>query len=67
MDLDEFPAENKEKTVNSMVGAHRAESTDKDAAGGVTPKIPLTSFETRYLLEVLHLLQQRRDNPPMHT
>ena len=28
-DLDDFPAENKEKPAGSTVGAHRAESTDQ--------------------------------------
>ena len=40
-DLDDFPAENKEKPAESMVGAYRAESTDHYTAGsGITPKIP---------------------------
>ena len=36
-DLDDFPAENKEKPAESMVGAYRAESTDLCTAGsGIT-------------------------------
>ena len=39
--LDDFPAENNEKTAESMVGACRAESTDQYTAGnGTTTKIP---------------------------
>ena len=40
-DLDGFPAANKEKPTESMVGAFRAESTDQKTAGrGITAKIP---------------------------
>ena len=40
-DLDDFPAENREKPAESVVGAYRAESTDQHTAGsGVTAKIP---------------------------
>ena len=40
-DLDDFPAKNKEKPAESMVGAYRAESTDQYTAGsGTTTKIP---------------------------
>ena len=40
-DLDELPAENKEKLAECMVGAYRAESTDQHTAGsGITTKIP---------------------------
>ena len=40
-DLDDFPAENKEKPAESMVEAYRAESTDQKTAGsGITKKIP---------------------------
>ena len=39
-DLDGLPPENKEKPADSMVGAHRAESTDLFTAGsGITTKI----------------------------
>ena len=40
-DLDDFPAENKEKPAESMVGTYRAESIDQYTAGsGITAKIP---------------------------
>ena len=40
-DLDGFPAEQEEKTAESMVGAYRAESTDLYTAGSeITAKIP---------------------------
>ena len=40
-DLEGFPAENKEKPAESMVGTYRAESTDQWTAGsGITTKIP---------------------------
>ena len=40
-DLDDFPAENRGKSVESVVGACRAESTDLYTAGsGITTKIP---------------------------
>ena len=40
-DLDDFPAENNEKTTESLVGAYRAKSTDQNTAGsGITTKIP---------------------------
>ena len=36
-----FPAENNEKMVESMDGAHRVESTDQYTVGsGITAKIP---------------------------
>ena len=39
--LDDFPARNKEKPAESMVGTHRAESTDQCIAGSeITTKIP---------------------------
>ena len=50
-DLDGFPAENKEKPVESMVGAHRAESTDQKTAGSGSRRrfhlslMDLTSWE----------------------
>ena len=38
-DLDDFPAENREKPAESLVGAYRAESTDQCTAGsGITKK-----------------------------
>ena len=40
-DLDDFPAKNREKPAESMVGTYRAESTDACTAGsGITTKIP---------------------------
>ena len=40
-DLDDFPAENKEKPAESVVGAYRAESTGQYTIGsGMTTKIP---------------------------
>ena len=40
-DLDDFLTENKERQAESLVGAHRAESTDQYTAGsGITTKIP---------------------------
>ena len=40
-DLDDVPAENKEKPAESMIGAYRAESTDPCRAGSaITVKIP---------------------------
>ena len=40
-DLDDFPAENKEKPAESLVGACRAELTDLYTAGnGSTAQIP---------------------------
>ena len=40
-DLDDFPAENREKLAESVVGAHRAESTDQFSGGsGITTKMP---------------------------
>ena len=40
--LDDFPAENRDRQAESMVGSYRAESTDQWApASGITTKIPL--------------------------
>ena len=40
--VDDFPAENRDRQAESMVGAYRAESTDQwAAASGITTKIPL--------------------------
>ena len=40
-DLDDFPAEKREKPAESMVGAYRAESTDQYTTGsGIITKIP---------------------------
>ena len=40
-EIDDFPAENKEKPAESTVGAYRAESTDQcTSGGGITTKIP---------------------------
>ena len=40
-DLDDFPAEHKERPSESLVGAYRAEPTDQWTAGsGITTKIP---------------------------
>ena len=60
-DLDDFPAENKEKPAESMVGAHRAESTDQYAAGhGITTKIPpLFDGSTSWL--ILQCLKQKNE------
>ena len=40
-DLDDFPAESKEKPAESLVRTYRAESTDQYTAGSrITTKIP---------------------------
>ena len=46
--LDHFPAENKEKPAESMVGVFRAESSDLHVAGsGITAKNPPLSLMDR--------------------
>ena len=40
-DLDDFPAGNRDRSSESLVGAYRAESTDQWTLGsGITAKIP---------------------------
>ena len=59
-DLDDFPAENKEKPAESTVGAHRAESTDQFSAGsGITTKIPLLFDGSTSWLKCEELVDRR--------